>query len=85
MTTPNTLDFKKMHQSINAEILKVTKSQNNIIEEKIKQALIDYDCKPSQIMLEVHPSFTYKIKIEAASFSFDYEFNASGEALGGKE
>lgn len=72
-------DFDKMHKVINEKYLDIIRRHGRIVDDEIKKVLTLYDCKPSQIELEVHPEFTYKIKIKANEFKFDYSFKVELE------
>lgn len=50
-----------------------------IVEQNIKEALIKYDCKPSQIELRVMPEFKYNVYIKAAEFQINQIFTIRGE------
>lgn len=69
------IEADKIHKQISDQIFAVTSKQSRVIENKINEVLKTYGCFPSQIELQVYPQFTYKIKIKAAEFSFNYDFN----------
>ena len=68
------IDVDKMHKVINEKCMDIIRQHGRIVDDEIKKVLTLYDCKPSQIELEVHPEFTYTIKIKANEFKFDYNF-----------
>lgn len=81
----NMIDYKKIYDDINNQILSVTQKHARVIEDRIKETLKTYGCTTSQIELEVRPAFTYKIKIKAYEFSFDYNFNVKLEGQQSEE
>lgn len=62
-------DYDKLAQEMNEKVLMITKKHASIIEEKLKEAIVKYDCKPNQIHLSVHPEFKYEIYVKYDEFS----------------
>ena len=59
---------------IDTKCKEIINQQSEIIEKNIKEVLIAYDCKPSQIELRIKPEFHYEIFIKAQEFSIKNQF-----------
>ena len=58
----------------NTKCNEIINKQAEQIERNIKDVLIAYDCKPSQIELRIRPEFHYEIFIKAQEFSIKNQF-----------
>lgn len=68
------IDYDKLHETIHEKSKSIIEQHAAIIEENIKQVIVDYDCKPSQIQLRIKQKFTYEVCIMATEFCINNVF-----------
>lgn len=68
-----------LHDSLWNKTLEVTKRHAEIIEDRIKNVIVECDCKPSDIILETHVNFHYKILVKKDEFKFDLNFRINND------
>ncbi|MFQ2987906.1 hypothetical protein ACKJL9_06350 [Legionella pneumophila] len=57
-------ETKTLFEEIQKKANKMTSRYGEMIEEKIKRVIIESDCKPSDIVIEVHCQTRYRILVK---------------------
>jgi len=68
-----------MIDELHKKVMDATAEHARILDERIKKVIAELDCKPSDIELQCHPEFHYKILVKMDEFKFNYNFVVRGE------